>query len=210
MLEWMRIGGPMAWLILLAGIAAAAVFIERMLYLRRAQILPQDFLKGIFNVVRRQNIAEAVSLCDETPGPVARMVRSALLNHDGERETVRRAMIEAGMAEIPRLERRMGVLAVVSRLAPTLGLLGTVLSLMDSLLVMQRGAPLVHAGDLTGSLWRALVCTAAGLATAIPCFAAYNLLVGRVESILLDMERAVGEVLDQLAQERRRLAGRGE
>jgi biopolymer transport protein ExbB len=119
-------------------------------------------------------------------------------------------MIEAGLAEIPRLERRMGVMAVVSRLAPMLGLLGTVLSLMDALLVMHQRAPLIHSGDLTASLWRALVCTAAGLAVAIPSFAAYNLLVGRVESILIDMERAVGEVLDQLAQERRRIAGRGE
>ena len=210
MLEWLKIGGPVAWMILLAGVAATVTFFERMLHLRRAQILPHDFLQGIFNVVRRQNITEAVSLCDETPGPVARMVRAALLNHDEDRETVRRAMVEAGMAEIPRLERRMGVVAVVSRLAPLLGLLGTVLSLMDSLLVMHRHAPLVHSGDLTGSLWRALVCTAAGLAVAIPSFAAYNLLVGRVESILIDMERAVGEVLDQLAQERRRVAGRGE
>ncbi len=210
MLEWLKIGGPVAWMILLSGVAATIVFFERMLHLRRAQILPQDFLKGIFNVVRRQNIAEAVSLCDETPGPVARMARAALLNYDEDREIARRAMVEAGMAEIPRLERRMGVLAVVSRLAPMLGLLGTVLSLMDSLLIMNMKAPLVHSGDLTGSLWRALVCTAAGLAVAIPCFAAYNLLVGRVESILLDMERAVGEVLDELSQERRRAAGRGE
>lgn len=207
MIEWLSLGGPMMWMILGTGIAGTVVFVERLFHLHRAQIHPQDFLGGIFNVMRRRNVAEAVSLCEETAGPVARLVQAALLHHDEDREVIRRAMVEAGTAEIPRLERRIGVLAVVTRLAPMLGLLGTVLGLIEALLRMQEHAPLVHSGDLTGALWRALLCTAAGLMVAIPSFAAYNLLVGRVESILLDMEQAAGEVMTQLARLKSRGAG---
>jgi len=204
-MHWIRLGGPVMWLILGTGLAGVIVFVERLFHLHRAQIHWKDFLGGIFNVMKRRNVVEAVSLCEETPGPVARLVRAALLHHDEDREVLRRAMVEAGTAEIPRLERRIGVLAVVSRLAPLLGLFGTVLGLIEALLRMEERAPLVHSGDLSGALWRALLCTAAGLMVAIPSFAAYNFLVGRVESLLLDMEQAAGEVMTQLA----RLRGRG-
>ena len=190
----------MMWMILLASITAATIFLERAYQLHRAQIRPEDFLKGIFNIVRRGNIIEAVAICEDTAGPVARIVRAALLHHDEDRETIRQAVIEAGKAEIPRLERRLYSLAVIARLTPMLGLLGTAIGLIEGLMVLQQKAPLIHAGDLSASLWQALLTTAAGLAVAIPCYACYNFLVTRVESILLDMEQAAGEVLTQLAR----------
>jgi biopolymer transport protein ExbB len=73
--------------------------------------------------------------------------------------------------------------------------------MMRVLLVIQEKAPLIHAGDLGAGMWQALVTTAAGLAVAIPCYAAHNLLVSLVESILLDMEQVFGEVHAFLARE---------
>jgi len=210
MREWMDAGGPIAWMIGVCGLAGIVLFVERLLHLRRARVYPQDFLRGIFTVVRRHNIAEAVSLCDETPGPVARIVRAALLHMEEPPESVRRAMVDAGLTEIPRLEKRVRGLAVIARMAPMLGLLGTALALMDALLWMHQRAPLIHAGDLTGALWRASLCTAMGLAVAIPAFAGYHILAGKVSEILVDMERTVGEMLDGLARESRRADRRRE
>ena len=188
-------GGPVMWMILFCSILAGLIFLERLLHLHRAQIGTADFLSGIYNIVNRNNIAEAVSICEETPGPVAHIVRAAVLQHDSSREVIAQHIVEAGTAEIPRLERNLNVLLTLAQVTPLLGLLGTVLGMMHVLLVVEEKAPLVHAGDLSGGLWQALITTAAGLAVAIPTYAAYNFLAGRVESIVLDMERASSQIL---------------
>lgn len=195
MIELMQKGGPAMWLILATSALALAIFLERLLHLHRAQIKTGDFLTGIFNVVQKGNLVEAVSICDETPGPVAQMVRAAILEHQTSPERVRQSMEEVGLAEIPRLERNLSMLLTLAQITPMFGLLGTVLGMMQVLQVIQQKAPLVMSGDLGGGLWQALLSTAAGLTVAIPAYAGYNFLISRVESIVLDMERVHGEVL---------------
>lgn len=195
MLEWIQMGGPMTYLILACGAVAAWIVARRLLELHRAQIKTGDFLKGVFNVVSRGNLVEAVSICEETPGPVAQMVRVAVLEQKQGRERVQRAMEEVALAELPRLERMLPLLLTIAQITPLMGLLGTVLGLMDITQTIHARAPLLHAGDLNGGLWTALVSTAFSLVIAIPAYAAHSLLVGRVESVVLDMERAFGEIL---------------
>ena len=188
-------GGPMMWPILAGSIVASIVFFKKLLDLHRAQIKGADFLKGIYNILARRNVVEAVSICEETPGPVASIVRAAILHHDEDKESIQRAIEEVGLAEIPRLERNLTMLATLAQVIPMMGLLGTVLGMMQVLLTIQEKSPLVHSGDLMGGMWQALISTAVSLAVAIPIYVGYNLLVGRVESILLDMERASVEIL---------------
>ncbi len=195
LMEWITKGGPMTMLILVCGLIAAWIVMRRLLELHRAQIKTGDFLKGIFNVVSRGNLVEAVSICEETPGPVAQMVRVAVLEQKQGRERVQRAMEEVALSEIPRLERLLPLLMTIAQITPLLGLLGTTLGLMDTMQTAGIKAPLLHAGDLDGGLWVALVSTAFSLVVAIPTYAAHNLLVSRIESVVLDMERAFGEIL---------------
>ena len=195
MLDWIKLGGPMTQLILVCGLIAAWIVVRRLLELHRAQIKTGDFLKGIFNVVSRGNIVEAVSICEETPGPVAQMVRVAVLEQKQGRERVQRAMEEVALAEIPRLERMLPLLLTVAQITPLMGLLGTVLGLMDIMQTSHMKTPLLHVGDLDNGLWVALISTAFSLIVSIPAYAAHNLLVSRVESVVLDMERAFGEIL---------------
>ena len=195
LLEWIKVGGPVTQLILGCGVIAAWIVARRLLELHRAQIKTGDFLKGIFNVVSRGNLVEAVSICEETPGPVAQMIRVAVLEQKQGRERVQRAMEEVALAEIPRLERMLPLLLTIAQVVPLIGLFGTVLGLMDVLQTIHNKAPLLHAGEMDGGLWMALVSTAFSLVVAIPAYAAYNLLVSRVESVVLDMERAFGEIL---------------
>src|SRR5215468_2496518 len=114
-------GGVMLWLILLISAVAIVVFIERFLHFHRAQINSTEFLNGVRTVLKRENVIEALSICDATPGPVARLVKIAIMNRDNGRERVREALEEAGLAEVPRLEEKLNLLATIAQIAPLLG-----------------------------------------------------------------------------------------
>ena len=189
-------GGPMMWLIFAASAVAIAVFVERLLHYHRAQINTTEFLSGVRNVLKRENVVEAISICDATPGPVPRLVKTAILNRDRGREGVREALEDAGLMEVPRLEEKLNLLATIAQIAPLMGLLGTVLGLIKIFNELQKAGAYAHAAQLSGGVWTALVCTAAGLAVAIFAYAAYNYLVSRVNSIILDMEKSSTEILN--------------
>jgi biopolymer transport protein ExbB len=188
-------GGPVLWLLLVASAVALSIFVERVLHCHRAQINSTEFLNGVRNVLKRDNVVEALSICDATPGPVARLVKTAILNRDHGRERVREALEEAGLAEVPQLEHKLNLLATIAQLAPLLGLLGTVLGFIQVFMKLQAAGPYAHFGLLAAGIWQALVCAAAGIAVAIPMHAGYNYLVSRVNAIVLDMERAANEIV---------------
>src|SRR5450432_456603 len=139
-------GGPVIWLILIAAAIAIVVFIERALFCHRSQINSAEFLNGVRNVLRRDNVVEAISICDATPGPVARIVKTAILNRDKGRERVREAVEEAGLAEVPRLEDKLNLLATIAQIAPLLGLLGTILGFMETFSQVQEAGLYAHIG----------------------------------------------------------------
>ena len=101
-----------------------------------------------------------------------------------------------GLVEVPRLEEKLNLLATIAQLAPLLGLLGTVLGFMKTFQRMKEAGLNAHVGDLSDGIGQALICAAAGLAVAIAAHAAYNYLVSRVNSIVLDMERAATEIVN--------------
>ena len=188
-------GGFVLWAIMVSGLLALGVFIERGLHLHRARIKSDDFLTGIRNILEKKNIKEALAICDETPGPVAYIVKAAILHRDDNKEAVRNAVDDASLSEISRMERRLVVVATVAQIAPLLGLLGTMLAMIKFLLVMRIQAPLLQSADVTGGLLQAVITTAAGLMVAIPCYAMFNLLVIKIDRIVLDMERAGTEIV---------------
>src|SRR5512143_439014 len=94
-------GGPILWVLLAISAVAIAVFTERFLHCHRAQINSTEFLNGVRTVLKRNNVVEALSICDATPGPVPRLVKTAILNRDQGRDRVREALQEAGAVEVP-------------------------------------------------------------------------------------------------------------
>lgn len=201
--EMLSHGGPMLWLILLVSAVALVVFIERFLHFHRAQINSTEFLNGVRTVLKRENVVEAVSICEATPGPVARLVKTAILNRDHGRERVREALEEAGLAEVPRLEEKLNLLATIAQLAPMMGLLGTILGFIKVVSEMEQARLYANVGQLSSGMGEALICAAAGLAVAIPAHAGYNYLVSRVNSIVLDMERAATEIVSAVSEDTR-------
>src|SRR6266850_5006038 len=195
-MQFLAHGGPMIWVILFTSAVAIAVFVERVLHFHRAQINSMEFLNGVRNVLKRDNVVEALSICDATPGPVARLVKTAILNRDRGREGVRDALEEAGLLEVPRLEDKLNLLATIAQIAPLMGLLGTVMGFLQMFHDLQSAGPYASSILLAQGIWKSLISMAAGLAIAIPTYAGYNYLVSRVNSIVLDMEKTSTEILN--------------
>ena len=189
-------GGPVIWLILIAAATALIVFVERTLFCHRSQINSAEFLNGVRTVIKRGNVVEAISICDATPGPVARLVKAAILNREHGLERVREAVEEAGLVEVPRLEEKLNLLATIAQIAPLLGLFGTIIGFIETFKVIGKEGLYANIQTLSGGVWEALICAAAGIAVAIPAHAGYNYLVSRVNKIVLDMERAAAEIVN--------------
>lgn len=199
--EFLSKGGPVLWIILLISAVALSVFIERLLHYHRAQINSNEFINGVRTVLKRDNVVEALSICEATPGPVARLVKTAILSREFGRERVRESLEESGLAEVPRLEERLNIIATVAQIAPLIGLLGTALGFIRVFQALETAGLYANVGQLSTGIWEALICTAAGLAVAIPCYAGYNYLVSRVNAIVLDMEKAAVEIVNIVTEE---------
>ena len=191
---WFTQGGPLLWIILACGLGAVGVFLERMLHLRRAAIGHRDFLQGVRNVLDRGNPDEAVQICEEAPGPVPALIRTAILHRHEPRHMLAEAVGNVGRAEIARMERRVAVVATIGQIAPLLGLLGTVFGILETVVVLRDQQPLIDAVRVTDGLLRALITTAAGLIVAVPCFVMHNLLLVQIDRMVLDMEAAETEI----------------
>src|SRR4051794_14219599 len=188
------------WPILVCSIISIAVFAERLFYLHRARIHVGEFLKGLANLIRRRNFAEALHESAGTPGPVARGIYAAILRPDAPRPEVRGGGQEAGELEVPKLERFLGVLATLAFLTPLLGLLGTVAGMIDAFATIASNGGYATVTELSTGIYKSLLTTAAGLVVAAPTFVAYSYLSSRVNTMMHDMERAGIEVVHMLTE----------
>lgn len=197
MFYWNRIieSGPIMWLLLFCSFLALLIFLGKWIQFHRAQVNVRELISGLVNVLRRDGMIEAITLCENTPGPVARILASAITAYQN-RDNIRRALEDAVAVELPHLESRISILGTIAKIAPMLGLLGTVLGMSETFLAMQSKQDIsMTLGDLSGGIGSALITTASGLCIAIPCLIAYNYLVARVETFCIEMEKASSEIL---------------
>ena len=196
-------GGPVIWLLLALGVLGAVLVIERVLYLHRGQIKAKAFVDGIKNILAKRRLVEALTVCEEAPGPVAAVVKAALLHADDSAEAMRFHVQEAAVIELPALERRLGSIAAIAQVAPLTGLLGTVLGLITTFLAFEKGGNYATAGALSTGMWQALLAMAGSLMLAIPAHLAHHFLSGRVRAIVRDVEWSGNEIMRFLLTEYR-------
>lgn len=203
LLENLKSGGSITWLIFALGVVALILVFERFLNLRRAEIDVQDFLPGVINTLRSQNIKEAIMICDETPGPASHVVREAIMHSRGGQDEMYRATRKAALSELPRLERMMKPLLTIVHVAPLIGLLGTVVGLLgvfNSMLGGNAATAFMSVDQMAPHIKIALLSSAAGLTVAIPCYMAYNYFRQKIDNILIEMEKAAVEIIYFLSQ----------
>lgn len=193
------------YLIIGCSILALAIFLERIWHLYTARINTAKFMQAVTGALRKNRIKESIDLCARVGGPLANILKAGILKHDRSRAEIKEAIEDAGLHEIPRLEKNISMLATIAHITPLLGLLGTVVGMVEAFRVIQEKATAlvpVNPGDLAGGIWEALITTVAGLSVAIPTFVVYNYLVNRVEFIVLDMERNSTDLVNILSQRR--------
>lgn len=188
-------GGIVMWPMFLMSLAALAVFIERVLFLHRNQIRSREFLAGIENTLKKGRLVEALTVCQDTPGPAAAMVKAGLMSFRKSDEEIRESVREAAVVELGPIKRRIGALYAIAHAAPIFGLLGTLIGLIDAFSQYEEQGVYLNAGFLSGSMWQALISTATGLALSAVCILGHHFLVGRIHSIAQEMEWLGSELL---------------
>lgn len=191
----------MMWVLMIIALVGLVLFAERVLFLHRGQIRSTAFINGIKNILAKRRIVEALTVCEETPGPVAAVVKAALLHADDDADRMRFHVQEAAVVELPALERRVGAIAAIAQVAPLVGLLGTVLGMVTTFLAFEKDY--ATASALSKGMWQALLATAGSLMLAIPAHLAHHFLYGRIRAIVRDVEWAGNEIMQYLLTEYR-------
>jgi len=188
MFEIVKAGGPVMVPIILASIIAAAIFLERLWTLQRRRVLPAELTEKVWKWVEQRQVQDKHIVALQHNSPLGKILAAGLANRHRERPIIKEAIEDTGRHVVHELERFIGTLGTIASVSPLLGLLGTVVGMIRTFNAIQTEG----VGDpaaLGGGIAEALITTAAGLTVAIPALLAYKYLRGRVESLVVQMEK---------------------
>ncbi len=188
MLELFQKGGIMMYPLLLASVAALAVFLERLWSLQRKKVLIPEVVAVLEQIKDEKDFPLARSVCQKVGGPFPQIVISCLNNSDLPTDELRLTIEDEGRQQVRSLKRGMTVLETVAGVAPLLGLLGTVLGMISVFDVIEE-LGVGQAKALSGGISEALITTAVGLFVGIPALIAYNYVTSRSDNLILDIEK---------------------
>ncbi len=201
MWEIVRAGGPLMWPIILCSVVAAAIILERLWTLQDKRVLPPDLTRKVWQLVDDGQINGKVIDALEQNSPLGKVLAAGLANRDRPREVMMERLEDTGRHVIHELERFLNSLATIAGVTPLLGLLGTVTGIIKAFNAIEAGG----MGDprmLSGGIAEALLTTAAGLSVAIPALIGYRFLRGKVDRIVVQMEKdalAIADAVDAAA-----------
>ncbi|MCM8797394.1 MAG: MotA/TolQ/ExbB proton channel family protein [Candidatus Omnitrophica bacterium] len=196
-------GGPLMWPILLCSVVSMAIIAGKLWYLRRINIDMRGFLEKILEKMKRHDTKEALKICENNVSPLANILKAGILKYDRPRPQIIEAIEDASLYEVPRIEKNLNILATIAHICPLLGLLGTVTGMIrcfQAIQVKTQTLQPVSMSNISAGIWEALLTTVAGLLVAIPTFVAYNYLVSRVNSLILEMEKTSIELVNFLTE----------
>ena len=192
------VGGPVFWILVILAALAVIMYFDRMIDLRRARVDYQDFLKGVFNVLDAGNDEEALSICEDLSAPVARVVATAIRHRNGSARILRESVDSQGRAEVGRLDRRLATLAIIAQISPAVGLIGTVIGFIKTV-VAANSQELVSRADLLGGSMEALVSAVIGLFIGVLATVMYGSLRVRLDRTVVELEAAASQVIGYLS-----------
>lgn len=201
MFELIKAGGWVMWPILLCSVAALAIIGERFWSLQRKLVTPPNLLPQVQQWLTRKELNPARIDHLRDSSPLGRILAAGLVNRHHKRDIVKEAIEDAGRHLVPELERYLRTLGTIAAISPFLGLLGTVLGMIE----MFSGIGTRGVGDpsiVAGGIAQALVATASGLTVAIPSVMFYRYFRGRVQGLLVDMEQEAVKLVEILHGER--------
>jgi biopolymer transport protein ExbB len=195
MWEIVRAGGPLMWPIILCSIGAAAIILERLWTLQDKRVLPPELARKVWQLVEADQINDKVIAALEQNSPLGRVLAAGLASRHRPRTIVMERLEDTGRHVVYELERFLNTLGTIAVISPLLGLLGTVTGIIHSFNAIEAGG----VGDpraLSGGIAQALIATAAGMCVAIPSLFSYRYLRGRVDRIVIEMEKEAIRLAD--------------
>ena len=181
MFDLLAKGGFLVYPILACLILVAAIFVERVISFSRLKIRGTGLAKEVATLLKQGKVAEALQTAKDDTSTLARVLTQAVEVHNADREVLETVLVNATSEEIRKLSRRTQLLATIGNIAPSLGLLGTVIGMIKAFMVIQEMGGKVNAAVLAGGIWEAMLTTALGLAVALPAIIAHSYLTSRID-----------------------------
>lgn len=192
-------GGIFMYLILLVLAFAIGITIERIIVIFLPHRMNTDFfINEMARYLRVGDIDRAIRFCDEQKSVHSRVVSMGLKAYQNDEQSVKPTLEEAALNELPALEAHTPYLSMLAQIATLLGLLGTIIGLMDAFSAVGTASAAARAMELTKGISKAMNTTAFGLIVAIPSLIAYTVVQRRTERLIDDIERCntrVGNLL---------------
>ncbi len=197
MFEIIKAGGWVMAPLILCSIIVAAIIAERLWTLQQKRVAPEHLAAQVWHWIRNGEFNEERMQALRTGTPLGRLLAIALLHRNSTRDVLNDAIADAGRHIVHELDRYLITLGTIATISPLLGLLGTVLGIMRVFATISQ-VGLGNPAALAGGISEALITTVVGLAVAIPAYAAHRYLRGRVEDLVVSMERETMRLMNAL------------
>ncbi len=198
-----KAGGWVMVPLLICSILALAIVFERAWALRRNKILPPHLVAQTWHQVKNNQLDAAQIRNLRIGSPLGRVIAAGLVNLNQPREIMLEAIEDTGRHEAHNLERFLNTLGTVATVSPLLGLLGTVTGMIEIFNVVGLEGP-GRAAGLAAGIGEALITTATGLIIAIPALVAYRYFRGKVDALVVDMEKEALKLVEVIHGQRER------
>jgi len=196
-------GRPFTVAFAFASIIGVWSVIERLVMLRRRRVIPRAFVDRFLMHLRagRMDKTEAISICQQNDSPMADVFMHGIRKWGRPSVEVEQAVLDGGERQVSQLRKGLRVLNGVSTLSPLIGLLGTVVGMIRSFNDIATAGAMGQTETLANGIALALLTTAVGLLIAIPAMTAWLYLAGRVDSIVMEMDRLGQELVNLISAE---------
>jgi biopolymer transport protein ExbB len=196
-------GRPFTVAFILASVIGVWSVVERLVILRRRRVIPKAFVERFLMHLRagRMDKNEAIAICHQNQSPMADVFMHGVRKWGRPSVEVEQAVLDGGERQVTQLKKGLRVLNGISTLSPLIGLLGTVVGMIRSFNDIANSSATGQTQTLANGIALALLSTAVGLLIAIPAMAAYLFLSGRIDSIVIEMDRLGQELVHLISAE---------
>ncbi len=195
--EFFEAGGPIILILTVLAVLALAVGIVKLVQFLRIGVGRSWFVPEVVRQLRENHWREGLASLEQRPNPVARVMAAAVRGKADPRmddQVVREEVTRVAQAQLDAMERGLALLSLIATISPLLGLLGTVLGMIEAFRQMETVGDRIEPAVLAGGIWEALLTTAAGLSVAIPAAVIYTWLQRSVDVEAQRMEDAATQV----------------
>ena len=205
-------GGFMMYALAMMSVYAITVIIFKVIQFRKSNVFDRAFIEPVLRDIKHGDRAQATKTLEGIKGPIARIMRvtfECVANRDMSQKSKEAEIARVGSADIRYLESHLRGLEMSAMIAPLMGLLGTVIGMINSFSKLSSAGARVDPSILAGGIWEALLTTAGGLAVAIPALAAHYVLDGVIEKVRATMKDVSVQILaleDEFRRNERLLA----